>query len=144
VFAVLADGWTYSDWVVGTAHVRDVDQSWPEPGARIHHKAGPWPISVRDRSEVLECRPPNLMRLRAHLWPLGSFVVHIELTSVGENATRVTIAEEFDSGPVRWLRTKLNDLALHYRNREALRRLADLATRRAPVISSPGTSSPGA
>jgi hypothetical protein len=24
VFAVLADGWTYSDWVVGTAHIRDV------------------------------------------------------------------------------------------------------------------------
>src|SRR5690606_23262165 len=40
VEAVLADGWTYSDWVVGTAHIRDVDSDWPAPGSRIHHKAG--------------------------------------------------------------------------------------------------------
>src|SRR5207248_1475605 len=32
VFEVLADGWTYSDWVVGTAHIRDVDPDWPAPG----------------------------------------------------------------------------------------------------------------
>ena len=25
VFAVLADGWSYSDWVDGTAHIRSVD-----------------------------------------------------------------------------------------------------------------------
>jgi hypothetical protein len=29
VFAILADGWTYSDWVVGTAHIRDVDRDYP-------------------------------------------------------------------------------------------------------------------
>ena len=34
------------------------------------------------------------------------------------------------AGPLRWIRTKVNDLALHYRNRESLRRLADLARRR--------------
>jgi hypothetical protein len=25
IFAVLADGWTYASWVVGAAHIRDVD-----------------------------------------------------------------------------------------------------------------------
>ena len=55
VFAVLKDGWTYSDWVVGTAHIRAVDPHWPQPGSRLYHKVGPWPLSVRDHSEVLAC-----------------------------------------------------------------------------------------
>ncbi len=29
VFAVLADGWHYSNWVVGTSHVRAVQADWP-------------------------------------------------------------------------------------------------------------------
>ncbi|MFI9640652.1 SRPBCC family protein [Micromonospora sp. NPDC051925] len=41
VFDVLADGWTYSDWVVSTVHVRDVDAQWPRVGTRLHHRAGP-------------------------------------------------------------------------------------------------------
>jgi hypothetical protein len=45
--------------------------------------------------------------------------------------TRVRLAEDFQAGPLRWVRTKLNDLVLHYRNRESLRRLADLAVQRA-------------
>ena len=32
VFAELADGWTYVGWVVGATHVRDVDDTWPQPG----------------------------------------------------------------------------------------------------------------
>ena len=38
VWAVLADGWTYSDWVVGTVHVRDVDDDWPRVGSELHHQ----------------------------------------------------------------------------------------------------------
>ncbi len=34
VFAVLSEGWYYSDWVVGTSHVRAVDQGWPQQGSR--------------------------------------------------------------------------------------------------------------
>src|SRR5690606_34749879 len=53
VYAVLANGWTYSDWVVGTAHIRAVDEHWPSPGAAIHHKAGPWPMSIQDKTVSL-------------------------------------------------------------------------------------------
>lgn len=130
VFEVLSDGWSYSDWVVGTAHIRDVDPAWPAPGSRIHHKAGPWPMSLHDRTEVLDCRPPTDLVLRPHLWPLGAVRVHLHLEPEGEGATRVTLAEDVEAGPVRWVRTKLNDLLLHYRNRESLRRLADIAAGR--------------
>jgi uncharacterized protein YndB with AHSA1/START domain len=137
VFAVLADGWTYSDWVVGTAHIRQVDPDWPSPGSKIHHTAGPWPLSLNDRTVVVESRPPSRLVMQPRLWPLGTLTVHIELTPVDAHATRVTIAEDFESGPMRWLRTKVNDIALHGRNREALRRLDDLATRRYAGIRTP-------
>src|SRR5690606_19207370 len=53
VFAVLADGWMYAAWVVGAAHVRDVDPQWPAVGARIHHSLGPWPLMMHDVTKVL-------------------------------------------------------------------------------------------
>jgi hypothetical protein len=129
VFEVLADGWTYSDWVVGTVHIRDVDPSWPEPGSKLHHKAGPWPLSLHDSSTVLLCEPGRRLKLNAGLWPLGAAVVDIRLEPAGETATRVIIEEDFEEGPLRWARNKLNDLVLHQRNVETLRRLADIAER---------------
>jgi hypothetical protein len=131
VFAVLADGWSYSDWVVGTAHIRAVDASWPRPGAVLHHSAGPWPLSLRDRTISVRCEPPGLLVLEPHLWPLGEVTVTITLQEQEPGRTLIGIHEDFERGPVRWLRTAVNDLALHYRNRESLRRLGDLARRRA-------------
>lgn len=136
VFDVLKDGWTYSDWVVGTVHVRDVDPEWPQPGSRLHHKAGPWPFSLWDRSTVVSCSEPRQLSLRAGLWPVGEATVLFTLSPVGRHCTRVTMAETASAGPMRWLWNKANDLVLHRRNVESLRRLADIATRRsrpAPV-----------
>jgi uncharacterized protein YndB with AHSA1/START domain len=130
VFAILADGWTYSDWVVGTAHIRDVDRDYPAPGTAVHHKAGPWPVSLRDSSVVLDCEPDRMLLLRVGIWPLGEAKVRLTLTPVGGAATRVTMDEEFAEGPLHWIRTKVDDLVLHWRNRESLRRLGDLAVRR--------------
>ena len=129
VFAVLADGWTYSDWVVGTVHIRDVDPSWPAPGAKLHHKAGPWPLSLQDSSTVVSMVPDKELTLRAGLWPLGQALVRITLEPVEASATKVTMAEDFEAGPLLFLRNKINDLVLHRRNDESLRRLADIASR---------------
>lgn len=131
IFAVLSDGWTYSDWVVGTAHIRDVDPDWPAPGTAVHHKAGPWPFSLRDSTIALDCERPWTLVLAPRLWPLGEGRVRIELREIAPGTTRVTLTEDFAEGPLRWVRTKINDLALHWRNRESLRRLADLAVSRA-------------
>jgi len=132
VFAVLADGWTYSDWVVGTAHIRDVDPDWPAVGAKLHHKAGPWPLSLQDSSTVEAMVPDRSLTLRAGLWPLGEATVRIDLEPLGPAATRVVMHEQFHAGPLLWARNKVNDLVLHRRNLESLRRLADIAER-APV-----------
>lgn len=130
IWAVLADGWTYSDWVVGTAHIRDVDDGWPAPGTRIHHKAGPWPFSIHDSSRVVSGDAPRELRVRARLWPLGEAEVVITLIPIDAGHTTVRLAEEFCAGPLLGARNKVNDLVLHRRNRESLRRLADLAERR--------------
>ncbi|GID90978.1 SRPBCC family protein [Amorphoplanes digitatis] len=127
VYAILADGWTYSDWVVGTAHIRHVDAAWPEPGSRLHHKVGPWPLSIKDGSTVTALDPGRMLALRAGLWPLGEAAVRITLEPGGRGQTRVTMYEDFQAGPLRWVRNKINDLVLHRRNVEALRRLAELA-----------------
>jgi len=129
VFAVLADGWSYSDWVVGTVHIRDVDAAWPAPGAELHHKAGPWPLSLHDSSTVLDCAPGERLRLKAGLWPLGAAEVDIRLAPLTDGTTRVVIEETFTDGPLSWVQNKLNDLVLHRRNVETLRRLADIAER---------------
>jgi hypothetical protein len=98
-------------------------------GAELHHKAGPWPLSLKDKSTVLSVVPDRELVLRAGLWPLGEAIVKIVLEPIGNGATRVTMQEDFNAGPLRRLRTKVNDLVLHRRNVESLRRLADLATR---------------
>ena len=33
VWATMADGWTYSQWVVGNSRMRAVDPNWPEVGS---------------------------------------------------------------------------------------------------------------
>src|SRR5689334_17014459 len=79
VYAVLSDGWTYSDWVVGTAHIRQVDAGWPRPGTEIHHKAGPWPVSIRDRTTVVASEPGRSLLMKVRLWPAGAGEVRIDL-----------------------------------------------------------------
>ena len=133
VFAVLADGWTYSDWVVGTAHIRDVDAGWPEPGTEIHHKVGPWPLSARDRTTSLEWLPDRMLLLKVRVWPLGGGIARFVLDPVGPDSTRVTMYEQFTEGPLLGLRNKIGDVFLHYRNRETLLRLSELATHRQSI-----------
>jgi uncharacterized protein YndB with AHSA1/START domain len=130
VFAVLSDGWTYSDWVVGTSHIRDVDDNWPQVGSKLHHKAGPWPLSLHDSSTVTEMTRDRHLNLQAGLWPLGEANVDLQLEPAGPGRTRVIMREEFASGPLRGLKNGLHNIVLHRRNIEALRRLADLAERR--------------
>jgi uncharacterized protein YndB with AHSA1/START domain len=130
VFSVLSDGWTYSDWVVGTSHIREVDAAWPQQGSQLHHKAGPWPLSLHDSSTVIDVVPESHLALRAGLWPLGEAEVQLTLEPLSPQRTRVVMREEFKAGPLRTMRNKINDIFLHRRNIEALRRLADIAERR--------------
>jgi uncharacterized protein YndB with AHSA1/START domain len=126
VFGVLANGWTYGQWVVGTSHVRAVDPHWPEAGSQLFHAVGVWPLVVRDRSEVQECQPGRRLRLIAHGWPLGAAEVDLTLEVEG-SGTRVTMREELVGGPGLALRNPLGDAFIDRRNVETLERLAAIA-----------------
>lgn len=130
VWEVLADGWLYPLWVVGASRMRDVDDHWPQVGARLHHSVGAWPLLLDDVTEVLEVVPGSLLRLRAHAWPGGAaeVVLHLEAAGAG---TEVVIEEDAVSGPGRLVPKPVRDAQLHWRNVETLRRLAYLAERRA-------------
>jgi hypothetical protein len=70
IFAVLADGWSYARWVVGAAHIRAVDEGWPAVNTRVHHRVGPWPMQLNDRTVAWEMTPNRLLELDAYA-PLG-------------------------------------------------------------------------
>jgi hypothetical protein len=123
VFAVLADGWSYADWVVGAARIRDVDSSWPRAGTKIHHSVGLWPALIHDVTVVEECEPPHRLRLKVHAWPSGAGRVEITLMSRPEGCS-VRMKEEAVSGPAKFIPRLVQDLFLSWRNTEALRRLA--------------------
>jgi uncharacterized protein YndB with AHSA1/START domain len=129
VWSVLSDGWLYPSWVVGASRMREVEQSWPAPGSKLHHSVGMWPLLIDDRTEVIGCEPQRRLRLKAHGWPAGAAEVVIELTPAGDG-TEVTIAEDAVSGPATLVPPPLRQLTMVPRNKEALRRLSFLAERR--------------
>ncbi|MCW2539541.1 MAG: polyketide cyclase/dehydrase [Frankiales bacterium] len=129
VFAVLADGWSYSNWVVGTSHMRAVEAGWPAVGAKLHHAAGVWPMVTRDETVVEECEPGRRLVLNAKGRPMGEARVIIELEAMGDD-TRVTMTETPIAGPGKWSNNPLSEAALGRRNKEALARLTAMAERR--------------
>jgi uncharacterized protein YndB with AHSA1/START domain len=128
VFDVLANGWSYSQWVVGASRVRDVTDSWPEEGAEIHHSVGAWPLLINDLTTVLRSERPNLLELTVRAWPSGEGVVRVTCRPEGVD-TEVTMEEDATKGPALLIPRLVRDLALDRRNREALSRLAILVER---------------
>jgi uncharacterized protein YndB with AHSA1/START domain len=123
VWEVLADGWLYPLFVVGASRMRDVDESWPSVGARLHHSVGTWPLLIDDTTEVLEVEEGRRLLLKARGWPAGEAHVEISLRPDGDS-TLVTMKEDATSGPGTLIPKPLRDPQLHWRNIEALRRLA--------------------
>ncbi|MFC4003295.1 SRPBCC family protein [Prauserella oleivorans] len=130
VFAVLADGWCYAGWVVGNAHIRQVDRDWPAEGSRIHHSAGVWPLQVPDVSTVVAVRPGELLDLDARLWPFGRARVRLNLRPEPDGNTTVVLEEQAVTGPLSVVPAAVQALFLKPRNTEALSRLADIVVGR--------------
>jgi hypothetical protein len=116
--------------VAGARRIRSFDTHWPEPGTRIHHSVGIGPLVIRDHSEVLEVDPPRLLRLDAHIWPMGTLIVEFRFEDHPDGC-RFTVAEAPDKGPVSWpgLR-RLTRLGVMVRNREVCRRYRKMAETR--------------
>ncbi len=129
VWEILADGWLYPLFVVGASRMREVDDTWPEVGSRLHHSVGNWPLLLDDESVVEEAEPPTRLVLRARGWPAGEARVAFAITPVGQGS-RVRLTEDAVSGPGALAPRILRHPAIAWRNTEALRRLAYLAERR--------------
>jgi uncharacterized protein YndB with AHSA1/START domain len=78
VWACLAEPRSYATWVAGTTAIRGADPDWPVRGSRLRHRFGPWPLRVRDYTEVLDVQPGSRLVLEAHAWPFA--VVRAEIT----------------------------------------------------------------
>ncbi len=135
VFGVLSDGWLYGLWVVGASRIRDVDKSWPNPAAKIHHSVGSWPMLLNDTTSVTAYTPGRSIRLQARAWPAGEADVQIEVEQTPDGC-RVRITEDVAKGPGRLIPKRLRDPVLHWRNTESLRRLSYLAEQRAASADS--------
>ncbi len=130
VWSVLADGWLYPLFVVGASRMRDVDDTWPAVGSRLHHSVGTWPLLIDDTTEVLELEEDRRIVLKARGWPAGEARVEISLRPTAD-ATVVTIVENATAGPGALIPQPVQDVQLHLRNTETLRRLAFVAEGRA-------------
>ncbi|MBD0323225.1 MAG: SRPBCC family protein [Aldersonia sp.] len=128
VWAVLADGWAYSTWVVGTSRIRAVDPEWPKEGSKIHHSVGLWPFLLNDDSLSLGCHPGRELRLSASAFPLGRAEITLRLHPLNRGC-RIEIIEHAVSPPLNVIPRKAQHVAVHPRNVESLRRLAFLAER---------------
>ncbi|MEO3935784.1 SRPBCC family protein [Dermatophilaceae bacterium Soc4.6] len=141
VWSVLADGWLYANWVVGASRLRDVDQTWPGRGSRLHHSFGVWPAVIDDSTQVLRSEPPSRLVLQAKGWPMGEAVVEMQLTPVGDDRCEVSMLEDAVSGPGLLVPLVVRQPLIAARNREALHRLALIAEGRSNSVTSEETDS---
>lgn len=129
VWNILANGWTYSQWVVGNTRMRAVDPAWPAPGSKIHHTIGIWPIALNDETVVESCTPQEDLVLLAKGRPFGAARITLRLYDT-LTGSRIEMAEVPVGGPLNWVPRRLALAAAYPRNRECTRRLVVLAERR--------------
>jgi uncharacterized protein YndB with AHSA1/START domain len=138
VWSVLADGRSYSEWVVGTQEIVEVDPEWPRPGNSIHFRAGAGPLSLRDHTVSRVCEPPHLLQLEAYAHPIGSVRISIEVVSWGSDSL-VILDEHPLRGPGLLLENPLVEGILTLRNRRMVRLLARLVEERSRSRSNPAS-----
>ncbi|OBK17274.1 SRPBCC family protein [Mycobacterium asiaticum] len=132
VWDVIANGWTYAQWVVGNSRTRAVDDNWPEPGASIQHSIGVWPLVINDETLVESCTPGKELVLQARLSVLGAARITLRLHEIADGC-RIEMIEVPVEGPIKLMPDRLALAAVYPRNRECLWRLEALAKGRHPA-----------
>jgi hypothetical protein len=130
VWAVLADGYAYAEWVVGTREVRRVDPGWPEPGTSLHFTAGLGPVRIEDRTTSRIADAGRRLELETHALPFGSLRISISIIPWGQDSV-VIIDEHPLRGASLLYENPLVEVLLTLRGRRMLRRFAGLVSRRA-------------
>ena len=98
------------------------EEDWPRLSSAVSQLKDK-PLLIDDTTEVLEVDEGHRLLLKARGWPAGEAHVEISLEPSGATTT-VTITEDATSGPGVLVPKPLRDAQLHWRNVEALRRLA--------------------
>ncbi len=127
VWDVLADGWTYSGWVVGNSRIRAVDANWPAPGTRILHSIGAWPALINDETVVESCESGYELVLLAKVRPAAQARITMRLEDLPGGGCRVEMSEVAVSPPLSWIPDSVQLLGVAPRNRECTSRLAMIA-----------------
>ncbi|MFF1875072.1 SRPBCC family protein [Streptomyces sp. CB03911] len=126
VWAVLADGHSYAEWVVATRDIEHVDPAWPAVGAELRYAVGLGPLTFRDSCTVRICEPRARLELEAEASPFGAARIAFTLIPWGDN-TLVLLDEHPLTGPGARLQGPPSELVLNLRNRRLLRNLAQVA-----------------
>lgn len=124
VWAVLADGSRYGDWVVGPSHSHQSDGQWPQVGSCIEYSVSVGPLAVNGKTVVRICRPPRQLELEAEAGWLGTARIALDLRPWGED-TLVVLDEHPLRGPGGLLHNAVLDALIQLRHRSMLGRLAD-------------------
>lgn len=127
VWDVLANGWSYSGWVVGNSRIRAVSPSWPDPGSRILHSIGVWPTVIDDETLVESAVPARELVLIAKVRPAATARISLRLSDIDTVGCSIEMSEVAVSRPLRWAPDAIQDLGVAPRNRECLWRLAMIA-----------------
>lgn len=137
VFAVLADATTYPEWLVGAAHVRDVEGAYPSPGSRFHHTVGVRPLALRDITEVIDVEPDERLVLVVKARPLITAEVTFRLVGDGDRCV-VCVEEEPTLRILGNLVRPLLDPSIHHRNHRSLRNLERVVLERRDDVRAKG------
>ncbi|WP_282794843.1 SRPBCC family protein [Streptomyces sp. CC224B] len=125
VWAVLADGNRYAEWVVGTASSRPVHGRWPHKDAAIAYEVRLGPLRLSSETVVRRCEEGSVLELEAKAGPLGTARIAIELRPWGDHCLVV-----FDEHPLQGAGGRLHNAGfealIQLRHRAMLGRLARL------------------
>ncbi|MEW2294221.1 SRPBCC family protein [Streptomyces sp. NPDC006743] len=85
VWALLADGTRYAEWVVGTERSQPVRGRWPQLGSALEYQVRLGPLRLTNQTIVRNCEEGALLELEAHAGFLGTARIAIELRPWGEH-----------------------------------------------------------
>ncbi|MFH9862068.1 SRPBCC family protein [Streptomyces sp. NPDC017202] len=131
VWAVLADGDRYADWVVGTAESTPVRGRWPQVGAEIGYEVRIGPVRLNNRTVVRRCEEGTALELEARAGALGTARIALELRPWGEHCLVIV-----DEHPLQGVGGALHNAGvealIQLRHRAMLARLAEVCENEIP------------
>jgi uncharacterized protein YndB with AHSA1/START domain len=125
VWKTLMEPHSYPRWVVGARAFRGADESWPSSGAAFYHAVGLGPLQLKDETKLMDRDEGTRVMLEARARPAGRAEVVLELEKEGAG-TRVTMHERAVTGPGSYVPQPLHHALTRRRNRESLRRFAEV------------------